>query len=238
MKEILKIMRFDYLTAKPLAEKASLLAILIITALCLFLTPIAGAYVMFIPMVFVIPLQNTAEKSGFHKLYGILPVQRKNITRARFLYMFLMHFIGEIIGMLMVVLAIVLKLYRFLPNQSSELMQIAQEEFTFEHFMPFGACVGMFAVACTGFSYMELMGQVFGRENEMKIMMLTIGAFLLLAFAFVILNDHDLLPMINLNREISLSGKILISVLINFAVLGLCILFGEITVKKLSQREL
>ena len=92
MREILKIMRFDFLTARPLAIIPAATIAVIFFGLSLFFAPLICSYITLVAMIFVIPLQAVAEKSGFHKLYGTLPVRRSNITRARFLYIFLVHF--------------------------------------------------------------------------------------------------------------------------------------------------
>ncbi|MDE6591454.1 MAG: ABC-2 transporter permease [Oscillospiraceae bacterium] len=95
MRKILKIMRFDYLTARPLAAGPAVIFAAICFSLSLFLAPMICSYITFGAMIFVISLQSAADKSDFHKLYGTLPVQRSNITRARFLYIFLVHFAAE-----------------------------------------------------------------------------------------------------------------------------------------------
>ncbi|MDE7364709.1 MAG: ABC-2 transporter permease, partial [Ruminococcus sp.] len=120
MKEILKIMRFDFLTAKPFALGIFIIGAVLFFTLSLLFSPIINAYISFVAMIFVMPLQSVADKSNFNKLYGILPVKRSNITRARFLYIFLVIFASEIIEFILAVISRSLKLYRLLPNQNTE----------------------------------------------------------------------------------------------------------------------
>lgn len=105
MKEILKIMRFDFLTAKPFALVTFIISAVVFFVLSLILSPIINAYISFMAMIFVIPLQSVADKSDFNKLYGILPVKRSNITRARFLYIFCVIFASEILEFVLAVIS-------------------------------------------------------------------------------------------------------------------------------------
>lgn len=238
MKDILKIMRFDFLTVKPVA----MTEILIISAFCFILSlifsPMICSYIMFMSIVCVIPLQNIADKNDFNKLYGILPVKRKNITRARFLYIFLIHFITEIIEIAVALVSMRLKLYRILPNQESEKIQMIKNSFS-DYVTAFSAIVGIFAVLCLVFLYTEMMGQIYGRENEFKIIMITLGIIVFIIMGFLFLSDKGIIPMLKIpDIPSSTSGKIILAAVINIVVFGLSVLFGEITASKLSKREL
>ena len=91
MKDILKVTRFDYITAKPIAFGGIMLSVLIFGSLSLFFSPMICSYISIIAMICIVPLQKTADKSDFNKLYGILPVDRRSITRGRFLYIYLVY---------------------------------------------------------------------------------------------------------------------------------------------------
>lgn len=238
MKDILKIMRFDFLTAKPLAIGPALIVMVLCFALGLFFSPMICTYIMLGAMLFVIPLQSIADKSNFHKLYGILPVKRKNITRARFMYVFTICFISEIIECVLAVIAFQLKLYRVMPNQNGEMMQMVKTGFS-DTSIIFISIVGAFTFFCLMFGYMEMMGQIFGRENEMKIILITLGVLSVLAMGFLTLSDHDIIPTFKLpNLPTTITGKVTLSVIINIVMFGVCLLFGEITANKLAKREL
>lgn len=238
MKEILKIMRFDFLTAKPLALGVFIIAAVLFALLSLFFSPIICAYTTFGAMMFVIPLQSIEDKSDFNKLYGILPVQRKNITRARFMYIFLLFFLTELFEVVIMVISMSLKLYRVLPNQNGEMMQMVKNSFS-DTSLVFVAGIGMFSLFCLMFGYMEMMGQIFGRENEMKIILITLGVVCVLAMGFLMLADHDIIPTFKLpNLPTTITGKVILSAIINIVMFGVFLLFGEITANKLAKREL
>lgn len=238
MKDILKVMRFDFLTAAPLASFAMIVIFFLCTSLSLFFSPMICSYITFVAMLFVIPLQGTADKCGFNKLYGILPVKRKNITRARFLYIYLVHFLTEILELLIVVTAKSLRLYRILPNQNSEMMQFVRESFA-DTLITLIIVFGIFTFFCLMFSYMEMMGQIHGMENEFKIIMITIGVISVIILIFTALYNNDLLPMISLpGLPDSASDMLILGAVLNVVMFGVSILFGEITASKLAKREL
>ena len=186
MKDILNIMRFDFLTAKPIAFGAMLCTVLLFGILSMLFSPIIASYITFVSMIFVIPLQGIADKNGFNKLYGILPVNRKNITRARFLYIFLIHFVTELLELVLGCIARTAKLYLLLPNQEGATMQMVKESFE-DTSLALEMVFGMFIFLCLIFSFMEMMGQIFGRENEFKIIMITLDIIAAIAFVFTIL---------------------------------------------------
>ena len=238
MRDILNVMRFDYLTAKPLALVGMIFTVVVFGILSMFFSPIITTYMTFASMLFVIPLQGVADKSGFNKLYGILPVERKNITRARFLYIFLVHFLTELLEAVIICTAKGTNLYKILPNQNGETMQMVKESFA-DTKLTLLMLFGMFTFFCLIFSFMEMMGQIFGRENEFKIIMITIGIISLIAFVFTFLSEHDLIPVIKLpSLPESVSGMVTLGIVANIVVFVICLLFGEITANQLAKREL
>lgn len=238
MKDVLKIMRFDYLTAKPIAFGGMLFAVLLFGSLGLFFSPMICSYISFIAVILVVPLQKTADKSDFNKLYGILPVDRKSITRGRFLYIFMVFFSFELLELILVATAKTLKLYRIFSNQNSELIQFVKDSFSNTQL----TLLMVFALStflCLLTSYMEMMGQIHGRESDFKTIVITIGVISVIAFAFVVLSEHNMLPLIKLpSLPESVGGMLLIGAVLDLLMLAICLLFGEITAKKLVNREL
>ncbi|MBR1592608.1 MAG: hypothetical protein IJ666_06335 [Ruminococcus sp.] len=238
MRDILNVMRFDFLTAKPLAIGGMIFTVLIFGILSMLFSPIIAVYITFSSMVFVIPLQGIADKNGFNKLYGILPVKRKNITRARFIYIFLVHFLTELLEAVIICIAKFAELYKILPNQNSETMQMVKNSFA-DTRTTLLALFGIFTLLCLLFAFMEMMGQIFGRENEFKIIMITLGILALIAFGFSVLSEHDLIPVVKLpGLPYTVSGMVKLGIAANAVIFVICLLFGEITANKLARREL
>lgn len=238
MKDVLKIMRFDFLTAKPLFFSGMIFSILLFGSLGMFFSPMICSYISIIAIICVIPLQKTADKSDFNKLYGILPVDRRNITRGRFLYIYLVFLGAELLELALIAVSKSLKLYRLIPDQNSELTLMTKDSFADTQLTLLTVFIA-FTFFCLFTSYMEMMGQIHGRESDFKTIVITIGVISVIAFAFAFLSEHDMLPMIKLPRlPESVGGMLLIGTALDLTVLAICMLFGEITAKKLAKREL
>lgn len=238
MKDILNIMRFDFLCAQPVAMGAYIAVAAMCFLLSLFLSPGICAYIIAGAMFFVIPLQNMASKSDFNKLYGILPVQRKTITRARFLYIFSIFFVSELAEMVLTLVAYSLKLNRLIPDQKNEIMQFVDKAFS-NLFSAIILVILSFAVICLVFAYLQMMGQIFGKESEMKVILVTVGILTTVAIAIIILSDKGIIPTLQLPElPETIAGQVILSVVINAVMLGVCMLFGEITANQLAKREL
>lgn len=240
MKDILRVMRFDFLTAIPVALTPLIICTLALAGIVLFLAPMLSGYLLFCALLFIIPLQSVAEKSGLHKLYGILPVDRKNITRGRFLLIFTLLFAAELLAIALVYAAMRLQLYRILPNQESEILQMASDTFDRTKFMNYGIIIFLFTIACLAFSFMEMTGQLFGRESDMKVILIVMGIVTVIVAAFSILSERGIVPGIDLESIGETLHRIRypLSIGLNLGSFALCILFGEITAAKLAAREL
>ena len=238
MKDILKIIKFDFLTGGSAAFTGLLFGIAVIFLLSLFLAPMINGYISLIAMLPVIPLQSTAEKNGFNKLYGILPVSRKNITRGRFIYISCVFLCSEILGIILALISKALKLYRFLPNQGSENLKVIENSFS-DNELTFSLITGMAVFFIVVFTYMEMMGQIFGRENEIKIIVLTLGILSALLIAFFVLSDKGIIPTFKLpSMPSSFTGRLILYVFLNIAAFALSVIFGEITASRIAKREL
>lgn len=240
MKDILNLMRFDYITAKQSGSGPLIAALLLCSLLSWFLAPFCAVYLICAGFAFCTPVQKKADSAGLPKIYGILPVKRKNIARARFLYFWLIMFLVEILAIGIVLLSGVLKLNRFLPNQNSAAVQTIVEMNNQEEIWTFlGGVVIMFVFCTVVLLYVEMMGQIFGRENEMRILFLTLGIIAGVVFVFFWLSAHDILPMLSFDGEDNTDlQNIIYSVCANIGVLIAALLFGEITAHIVSKREL
>ncbi|MDE6591455.1 MAG: hypothetical protein K2K57_00120 [Oscillospiraceae bacterium] len=90
-----------------------------------------------------------------------------------------------------------LKLYRVLPNQNSEMMQMVRESFE-DTRLTLLMIIGAFTVFCLVFSYKEMMWQIYGRENAFKIIIITLSVLTVFFVCFLILSDHGIIPAIQI----------------------------------------
>ena len=234
MKDILKIMHFDLLTALPAQRSASeyilaVFMIIISIGLPLFIFPAVTCCYMMFAALLIVPLQSAAEKSGLNKLYGVLPVKRKNITRARFLYIFSAHVIMEAAALIMLVVSVNVRLY--------EITAFVEKGGIFNdpELLPemVGVILGWFIFLCFTFTFMEMVGQIHGRQNEMKVLFIMIAAVCVIVLGGVFILSQLGYPELNL--DMPAWAAVLFT---NIGMLGVCVLFGEITASKLAKREL
>lgn len=243
MNEIRKIMHADFITSTASFGKYPVLVIAILFGIILlidlFITPCASYIGILFLIAFFIPLQSADDKSILRKLHGILPVRRENITRGRFAYMLVIAFVFEVVLLFFSWLAQTLDLHAvFLPDNSA-LAQMAADSYNPNSFSCYGMIVFLFAIICLFFTYLEMMGQIFGREKEMKIILITLGVITALGILLGILADQDIIPPMEHDVvDIGFGTAAIISIVTNLFVFGLTVLFGEITARIVSKREL
>lgn len=238
MKEILKVMRFDFLSAWPSLGEGLIWAFLLIGGLALALSPIIATYMTFIFLAFLTRLHQGESKGGYNKLYGILPVKRRNITRGRFMYVFFLFFGGQLIEVVLAAISVKCRLYRLIPNQSSTLVQFVKDSFT-DTVLLAEMLIGMTLFMGLIFSYVEMMGQIKGRENEFRIIMITLGVLTVVLMAFFTLSDRGIIPAVKLpSLPTTLGGMVLVGIGADLLLFLICVIFGEITGAKLEKREL
>lgn len=239
MKDILKMINFDFCNIKSFLAAGSVLTFVFVI-LGIFISPVICSYTTFIMAALVIvPLQNISNKTDFKKLYGIIPINRKNIVRARFLFIFLVFFITEIIESVFAFISYKLRLPLNMSVKYNETTEFLKDSFNDPSFIII-AIVAIFVIVCLMFTFTEMVGQIFGRENEFKLILITLSVITILAVGFFWLSDHNIIPTIKLNLNISKTtfSKIMIGIIVNAALLGINLLFGEITANKLAKREL
>ncbi len=241
MKDILKMMRFDFISAVGTSGAGSRGANVILSifmavmflGVALFVSPVFAFCLIFASGALIVPLQS-AKNEDLGKLYGLLPVERKNITRARFLYIFLIHLLMLCSALLLASLSVALDLNRFIAGSSDALKTLSEmyDPEVFGKMIP--VFLGFAVLSCVTFAFMEMLGQIQGRQSEMKVLFI-----LIVAVCVIVLGSTFILGQLGY-PEIKLPDlpEWLALSLVFLGVLGICVLFGEITASKLSKREL
>ena len=240
MKDILKMMRFDFIsclgtsgTAGTATTVFGVILIVFFLAFGFFISPVFAFTFIAVAGALIVPLQS-AKKDDLGRLYGVLPIKRRNITRARFLYIYLLHIVGFVIALLLAFTSVSLDLNRFLPHDN-EMMRIFSEEFNMTEFAKLITVAAAFTVfSCLMFAFMEMMGQILGREHEMKIFIIILIVIVvgIMGGVWVLgqLGSPEIkLPEMPQWASLTVTGAV---------TLGICVLFGEITAAKLAKREL
>ena len=238
MKESLKMAAFDCRLAGSSLFPSMAALLLISLGFTAFFSPNVSSFALLNVPLSLLPLQQ-ADKKNSGRMYGTIPVHRKSVTRGRFLYMIISGLVSEILAMLISVLAIVINLNRFVPHDNP-LMQLAENQYNFKSFLPFGIAVVLFMLVMILSAALEMIGQIFGRDNDMRNILIMIIALFVLLFGYIYLAYNlGVLPCLDeIHTPASLGGKIALCVVLNAVTVGIAALLGEITANIVSKREL
>ncbi len=232
MNEIQKLIRFDFRTVHPIAFPSFMLIIVLCLLFGLFFSPNMCDFLLAGALIYVLPLQFGSAENSLKKLYGILPVSKKSPARARFLYLFLVCAALELLAVVFRAVCDALKLYHLIPNEDSfwgSVMNAGASNIQFR----FMLLIGLFLGVCLLLVYLEMMGQIFGREKIGVVMICTVMAAVFCIFLY----KRFGLPFVMPHVPNTLAARIGIAVLLNLAMLGVSVLFGEITAAVTAKRE-
>ena len=144
------------------------------------------------------------------------------------------HAVSTAASLVIAFAAALLNLNRFLPKDNDTIKMLS-ESYSMEEFTKLvPVLVGFGVFSCLVFAFMEMMGQIHGRENEMKIFIILLASIVVLVMGGVFILGQLGYPEIKL-PDMPLWAGLTVTAL---AVLGICVLFGEITAAKLAKREL
>lgn len=235
MKDILKTVRFDFITGAKLLPFC-LTAAVICTLVAVLITPAAAALLIPFAVCVFLPVQNIAARCGFNKLYGILPIPRSSITRAAFLEYIASALFAEIIAVLLQTVSKGIGVYHSVRTSLLDPSGFTAAQQTLEQSAVF--VVMMFAGISIFVCYMRMMSDLFGLENEAKILILSVFAALLIVVPLFVLRLKNVLPPASSWMPDTAAGKAAAACAAHLVTFGLCALMCEVTVKKLATREL
>ena len=239
MKDILKIMRFDYLMVRREALPMFLIVSTLSVVLALFFSPMIVINSSICVLGILLILYSAESRSDFNKLYGILPVGRKTIVRARMLLILLLCFLVEVIQIAGSELAAVCRFYRFLPNQNSEFMLMVKSAFENRDTVAFWPVL-LFFLSSVILGYLELIKRVFKQENLLKAVIITVGILTVIFFTLLALSAHDVIPNLDTERLSMLFAQhwIPFCIGVNLLAVVICLIFSEFTAAKFEKQEL
>lgn len=240
MKEILHVMRLDFISASSTAITVIILLTLIAIPAALLFNPFAGILMLeLVPIIVIGPLQVFDGKYG-NRLHGILPVHRKNITRGRFAMYAAFFLCIQMFAVLLTTVAVFADLNELLPLEILSALQ--EQQFAFEtKTLPelIIMCVMVSICFWMMFSFFEMSGQIFGRENEMKIFLISCIGVIGLFVAVMTLTNAGILPYFEVPElPATIPGAIRFLVIADLAAILLTAAFSEITAHIVSKREI
>lgn len=241
MKDVLKMIRFDYISVKPLTVSYVIGFIAVCLVLSLFGIPL-GVFCFAASAAVFAPVQETAS-SDTRKIYGILPVRRDAVTKAAFLEMTVPLFIGELLSLIFLLISNFSKLYRIFPKT---VVGIIEELFDFSQNdanIAFGElCIILILLSvylCILAAYMEMMSAIQSRENDIKNLLTAIALTAAVIVVLAALSAKQVIPPVRswLMPQTD-SGKWIFAVILNVIAAGVSVLFCKIAVKKSADCEI
>ena len=221
MRDILHMMHFDFVSVRRNSLPGACLGVAGLIAFAYLWLPPASLALLFLGSLFL--QQDGSSEAELRRMYGILPVSRRNIVRARFHYIFLLNLAVEILTSAVYLVSLRSTVYRHMHGMNPGLLLV---------FVLF--CMVMIVSS----AYMETMGQIFGRENKMRILLITMGVFTAAALGFFALVNADILPAVAPSLPDTTAGFLKAAVIAHLVAWAVCMILGELTARRMELREL
>lgn len=241
MKDVLKMIRFDYISVRSLTVPYVIGFIAVCLVLALFGIPL-GVFCFAAAAAVFAPVQELAS-SDSRKIYGILPVRRDAFTRAAFIEMIVPLFVGELLSLVFLLISSSSELYRIFPKTVSDIIEGLFDFSKNDTNIAFGElCIILILVSvylCILAAYMEMMSAIQSRENDIKNLLTAVA---LTAAVIVIVaalsGKHIIPPAQQWLIPKTVSGKWIFALILNVIAAGVSVLFCEIAVKKSADCEI
>ena len=241
MKDVLKMIRFDYISVRSLTVPYVIGFIALCFVLALFGIPL-GVFCFAAAAAVFAPVQELAS-SDTRKIYGILPVRRDAVTKAAFLEMIVPLFIGEFLSLIFLLISSSSKLYRIFPKTIGGIIEGLFDFSRNDASITFGElCIILILLSvylCILAAYMEMMSAIQSRENDVKNLLTAVALTAAVIVVIAALSANHIIPPVQswLIPETA-SGKWIFAVILNVIAAGVSVLFCGIAVKKSADCEI
>ncbi|MDE7288454.1 MAG: hypothetical protein K2N71_02980 [Oscillospiraceae bacterium] len=243
MKDVLKMIRFDYISVRSLTVPYVIGFIALCLVLALFGIPL-GVFCFAAAAAVFAPVQELAN-SDTRKIYGILPIGREAVTRTAFIEMIVPLFIGELLSLTFLFISSSSKLYRIFPKT---VVSIIEELFDFSKSdanITFGElCIMLilvFVYLCILAAYLEMMSAIQSREHDVKNLLTAVALTVAAVVGIDVLSAKQVIPPAQdwlMLIPQTASEKWLLAVILNVIAAGVSVLFCETAVKKSANCEI
>ncbi|MDE6599181.1 MAG: hypothetical protein K2K34_03775, partial [Oscillospiraceae bacterium] len=221
MKDVLKMIRFDYISVRSLTVPYVIGFIALCLVLALFGIPL-GVFCFAAAAAVFAPVQEQLASSDTRKIYGILPVRREAVTRTAFIEMIVPLFIGELLSLIFLLISNSSKLYRIFPKAVGS---IIEELFDFsknDAFITFGdLCIMLilvFVYLCILTAYLEMMSAIQSREHDVRNLLTAVALTVAAVVVIDVLSAKQVIPSAQDRLMLipqTASGKWLLAVILN-----------------------
>ncbi|MBD5145286.1 MAG: hypothetical protein HDT21_05150 [Ruminococcus sp.] len=241
MNDVLKMIRFDYISVRSLTVPYIIGFIALSLVLALFGIPL-GAFCFAAAAAVFAPVQELAD-SDSRKIYGILPVGRDAVTKAAFLEMTVPLLTGEMLSLIFLAISNSSKLYRILPKTIEDIIGGLFDFSQNDSIITFGElCIILILVSvylCVLSAYLEMMSAIQNREKDVTNLLTAVALTVAVITVIAALSANHIIPPVQswLIPE-TVSGKWIFAVILNVIAAGVSVLFCGIAVKKSADCEL
>lgn len=237
MKDILKMLQFDYIIVEKLTAPYVIGFIALCLVLALFGVPL-GVFGFAATLCLFAPLEMVFD-SDAKKIYGLLPVHRTTVVRAGFTETAGTMFAGEIFSFVCLFISRYTKLYHILPQNINHFISRFFDPEKNGIGLDFGQmCFMLVYIFCGLFlllGYLKMIEAIHGQESAVKHLLVI---FAVTAAAITLLFYQGKIPAVKNLILSTVMGKLSFAVILNIAVLGLNMFFCEHTVRKTQRREI
>ena len=235
MKTLFNLMHLDFISIKNKSLPAFIVGIILVTTISIVLVPHAAAIMPFLAMGFMSPMSITAEKNGYNRLYGILPVSRKQVVYARFAEAFILCLVAALIGIAIGSISVALGLYSHLIPGLDKIVLVI-DTFISEGLTPAYATSIFFLTACFSFAVLYFIDFIFGVEKEgPATLIIMFGLCLIIAFLILVVGI-DFAEIIN--NFIESTSRTTMAIILYLLGMILIAISAVITSSIMNKREL
>lgn len=241
MKEILKMIRFDYITVKSFTVPYVIGFIVISFVLSLFGIPLGILSFVALMAIFG-PVQELAN-SDTRRIYGVLPVRRDAVTRAAFMEIIVPLFVGELLSLVLLLISNSSKLYRIFPKTVGDIIEGLFDFSQNDLMIAFGElCIILILISaslCILAAYLEMKSEIQGHENDIRDLLTVIFIIVVVIEVITALVNMEIIPPVKrwlIPRTVL--GKWVFAVFLNIIAVSVSVLFCENAVKKTADYEI
>ena len=245
MKEIVKLIRFDYITSRNSALPffCGMLIISLLLAVFGVFNPMFNIFLIIACVGFFAPSMAATQKPEYRRVQGILPVSRAAFVRAEFAEYMLGVVASETITLILMGINKLSKLYEIFPRNFEVFCKEIHEadrmsfekgvEFKFVHLVIFVSVLLIVQIA-----FIAMRSDIEKHQHDIRNVLLTFSLAILVFIVSIILVTRGIIPPYNEWLFPSTDvGTWIWGITLNAAAVALGILFCHITVKKTADYE-
>ena len=246
MKEIMKLIRFDFITSfnSALPFFGGMLLICVILAAFGVFNPIFGVFLFISSAAFFAPAQNAAANPNFRRVRGILPVSRASFVRAEFMENILALLVSELITLVLMGISKLSKLYEIFPpkfevfcKEIHDLDGIEVAPGSVFKFVPLGIIVC--ALLIVQVTFINMRAAIERHEHDIRNVLLVFSAVIIAIIASVELVMNRIIPPYDeWLFPSTTAGTWIWGIALNAAAVALGLLFCRIAEKKTADYEI